>query len=366
MSQSRRVPAESLKTLCKEVFRQLAVSEEDARITADVLVTASLRGVDSHGVARLRRYYTDGLQSGMIVAQPNERIVAETAGTALIDAGAGLGMPVSYRAMQMAMAKADATGVGVVTVRNSNHYGIAGYYAMMALEQDMIGISLTNADVNVVPTFANLAMIGTNPIAVAAPAGEERAFVLDMATSVAAVGKSIVARDRGQPIPKGWATDETGALSDDPARVLQNIAKRQPGGMLPLGGLSELLGGHKGYGLGLMVEILSAVLPGAASLDETYPKTADGESLPADLGHFFGAIKVAAFRPLDAFKASVDDVIRRLRQTPRVDGAPRIYIAGEKEHEEAEQRRKTGIPLDAKTEADLKRIAEELDISVDF
>ncbi|MCD6554052.1 MAG: Ldh family oxidoreductase, partial [Anaerolineae bacterium] len=213
--------AEPLKDFCTRVFEKLGVPRDDAEVTSDVLVLANLRGIDSHGVARLRRY-VNGLRDGVMVARPEIQVVRETPATALIDAGAGLGQPVSYRAMQKAIEKALEVGAGFVTVRNSNHYGIAGYYAMMALEHDCIGISMTNAAVLVVPTFGRDAMLGTNPISVAAPAGQERPFVLDMATSTVPQGKLEVYHRLEKPIPLGWATDETGTPTTDAGRVLEN------------------------------------------------------------------------------------------------------------------------------------------------
>jgi L-2-hydroxycarboxylate dehydrogenase (NAD+) len=380
MAEAIRVWAEPLKAFCERVFQKLGVSEEDARITADgtmgvseedaritadVLVAADLRGIDSHGVARLRRY-VEGLQTGVMVARPQEQVVRETPATALIDAGAGLGQPVSYRAMQMAIRKALEVGAGFVTVRNSNHYGIAGYYAMMALEHDCIGMSMTNADVLVVPTFGRNAMLGTNPIAVAAPAGEERPFVLDMATSTVPRGKLEVYHRLGKPMPLGWATDERGIATEDAGRVLENFKKRAGGGLLPLGGEGELFSGHKGYGLALWVDIFCAVLSGAAYADLVYPKTPDGKPLPANLGHFFGAWRVDAFRPVEEFKAAMDDLQRRLKNTPKAEGATRIYIHGEKEYEETERRLREGIPLNPKVAADLQAIAAELGVEYDL
>jgi len=234
-----RVQAEPLKDFCVRVFQKMGVPEADARITADVLVTANLRGVDSHGVARLRRY-VDGLQSGMMVAQPEVQVVTETPATALIDAGAGLGQPVSYRAMEKAIEKALDVGAGFVTVRNSNHYGIAGYYAMMALDHNCIGISMTNAAVLVVPTFGRDAMLGTNPIAVAAPADRERPFVLDMATSTVPRGKLEVYHRLEKPLPSkighffgAWRVDgfrpadEFKAAMDDLQQRLKNAPKAE-------------------------------------------------------------------------------------------------------------------------------------------
>ena len=356
-----RVPAEDLANFCLRVFQKLGIPEQDARITSDVLVMADLRGIDSHGVARLRRY-VDGLRTGVMVAKPEVTVLRETPATALIDAGAGLGQPVSHQAMQKAIQKAVEVGAGFVALRNSNHYGIAGYYAMMALEHDCIGMSMTNADVLVVPTFGRDAMLGTNPVAVAAPANKERPFVLDMATSTVPRGKLEVYERQGKPVPMGWATDDRGLGTDDAHQVLENFKKRAGGGLLPLGGEGELLSGHKGYGLALWVDVFCAVLSGAAYATLVYPKTPDGKPMPANLGHFFGAWRVDAFRPVDEFKAAMDDLQQRLKNTPKAEGQDRIYIHGEKEYEKAEHYSRDGIPINPKVVEDLKAIAEEMDV----
>jgi LDH2 family malate/lactate/ureidoglycolate dehydrogenase len=356
------VRAEALSEFCLHVFRKLDVADEDARITADVLVQANLRGIDSHGVARLARY-ANGLKDGVMLAQPEEKVVTETPTTITVDAGAGLGQPVSFRAMKMAIDKAREYGSGFATVRNSNHYGIAGYYAMMALEQDMIGFSTTNAAVLVVPTFGRNAMYGTNPIALAVPAGKERPFVMDMATSTVPRGKLEVYHRQEKALPTGWATDERGVPTADASRVLDNFDKRAGGGLLPLGGAGEELSGYKGYGMGLMVELLSAVLPGAAFLTAVYPKDAAGIPLPANLGHFFGAWRLDAFRPADELKDDMDRFIQELKGGSLADGATRIYVHGEKEFEEAERRASQGIPLEAKVETSLRQIAADFGIA---
>jgi L-2-hydroxycarboxylate dehydrogenase (NAD+) len=356
---------DDLHDFCVRTLRAVGVPAADAAITADVILAASLRGVDSHGIIWLPRYI-QRIQSGMIRPEAQIRLVHESPTTALMDAGGGLGQPAGYRAMQAAIRKARQYGSGWVTVRNSNHYGMAGYYAMLALEHDMIGLSTTNADPAVLPTFGLARMLGTNPIAAAVPAGTERPFVLDMATSVVAVGKINLARRAGRPIPSGWATDETGAPSTDPDQVLDSRAQKRPGGVLPLGGIGEQLGGHKGYGLGLLVEILTGVLSGAATADQTYPTRPDGTPLPADLGHFFGAIRLDGFGPVEGFKAAMDDLIRRLRNTPKIPGAERIYIAGEKEFEETERRATAGIPLSGALASELRALAGELGIPYDL
>jgi LDH2 family malate/lactate/ureidoglycolate dehydrogenase len=268
--------------------------------------------------------------------------------------------------MQLAMTKAREHSLGFVAVRNSNHYGIAGFYAMMALAEDMVGICTTNTEVLVVPTFARNAMLGTNPIAIAVPAGKERPYVLDMSTSTVTRGKLEVYARLEKPISIDWATDENGVATDDPSRVLQNIAKRSGGGLLPLGGALEESGGHKGYGLALAIEIFSAVLPGALYANRVYPKGKEGKPLPSGIGHFFGAMRIDAFRSKEEFKMDMDDLIQRLRNSPRALGAERIYIHGEKEFEQAEQFAKEGVPLIAKVAEDLRKIAEQLGMSRPF
>ena len=359
------VRADALSDFCVQVFRQLDVPEADARITADVLVQANLRGIDSHGVARLARY-VNGLRNGVMLARPEEQVLTETPTTITVDAGAGLGQPVSYRAMKTAIDKAREFGSGFATVRNSNHYGIAGYYAMMALEEDMIGISTTNAAVLVVPTFGRNAMYGTNPIALAVPAGKERPFVMDMATSTVPRGKLEVYNRQEKPLPPGWATDERGLPTGDAGRVLDNFAKLAGGGLLPLGGAGEEFSGYKGYGMGLMVELLSAVLPGAAFLTSVYPKDDSGRPLPANLGHFFGAWRLDAFRPAQEFKEDMDRFMQELKGGSLAEGATRIYVHGEKEFEEAERRAGQGIPLEAKVDASLRTIAADFGIVYDL
>jgi LDH2 family malate/lactate/ureidoglycolate dehydrogenase len=359
------VQPNALKSFCVRVFSNMGVSEEDASITADVLVSADLRGIEGHGVARLPRY-VNGIRSGMMVTKPDVVVARETPTTALIDAGAGLGQPVSYRAMQKAIQKARELGAGFVTVRNSNHYGIAGYYAMMALSYDCIGISMTNSECMVVPTFARNAMLGTNPIAVAVPADKEQPFVLDMSTSTVPRGKLEVYERSGKTLPMGWATDERGVVTDDAHRVLENIRKRTGGGLLPIGGEGELLGGYKGYGLSLWVDVFCAVLSGAAYANWVYPKTSNGKPLPANLGHFFGAWRLDAFRPIGESKKAMDDLQQLLKNTPKAEGQNRIYIHGEKEYEKTELYTRQGIPLSPKVAENLEMIAREVGVEYDL
>jgi L-2-hydroxycarboxylate dehydrogenase (NAD+) len=257
--------------------------------------------------------------------------------------------------MDLAIQKAKETAVGIVTVRNSNHYGIAGYYALMALDHDLIGMSMTNAAPLVVPTFGRTAVLGTNPIAITAPTSRETPFVFDMATSTVPRGKVEVYNRQGKPMPHGYAVDETGADTTDSARVLNALAKRLGGGLLPLGGAGEEFGGHKGYGLALMVDVLTGVLPGAAMGLQVY----QDETKP-DVGHFFLAIDPAAFRPLEEFKRDMDRLARELKDSPKAAGQERIFVAGEKSFAKMAKYRTEGIPLGPKVVENLRQIGTEL------
>jgi L-2-hydroxycarboxylate dehydrogenase (NAD+) len=360
-----RVGHEVLIEYVAVALAKLGVPEEDARVTAEVLVSADLRGIDSHGVARTRRY-VQGLRDSVMVARPEIRVVRETGVTALLDGGAALGQVIGVRAMRLAMEKAAAVGAGFVAVRNSNHYGIAGYYSMMALDEDLIGISMTNAAPLVVPTFGRDAILGTNPLSVAVPAGSERPFVLDMATGVVTRGKLEEYERREEPLLQGWATDSKGLPTSDASEVLRNLVARLGGGILPLGGAGEELGGHKGYGLALLVDILCGVLPGAGYTASVYSKDESGHPLPANIGHFFGALKVEGFRPLAEFKESMDDIVRALRSSAKAEGQERIFIHGEKEWEMAQERARLGIPLHPKVISDLRALGVELDVPCPF
>ncbi|MBP1719422.1 MAG: Malate/L-lactate dehydrogenase [Deltaproteobacteria bacterium] len=353
--------AESLTRFCEQVFEKVGVPAKDAHTASEVLVLADLRGVESHGVARLRRYYS-GIKTGVMIPRPEVKLLHETPLSALIDGGGALGQVGGKKGMELAIEKALKSGFGFVAVKNSNHYGIAAYYSLMALKHDLIGISLTNSDAYVVPTFGRSVMLGTNPISVAVPALEEKPYVLDMSTAVATLGKLEVYARMGKKIPHGWAVDEAGRSCDDPVRVLNNIKAKIGGGLLPLGGGGEDFGGHKGYGLDLLVDIFSGVLSDSANTSLLYPKTADGKPLPSLVGHFFGAMRVDFFRPAEGFKRDMDDLLRRLRNSPKAEGCDRIYIHGEKEFELEEKYRKEGIPLYFKVYDDLKAIGGEVGV----
>ena len=356
MAETFSIREKALRQFCEQVLTTLGVPPEDARVTTDVLVLADLRGIDSHGVARLGRYVS-GLKEGYMKPKDESRVLRETKATALIDGGQSLGQVVGKKGMDLAIAKAKDTAVGVVVVRNSNHYGIAGYYSLLALEHDLIGVSMTNAAPLVVPTFGRTALLGTNPISLTAPATKEKPFVLDMATSTVPRGKVEVYQRLGKPMPMGWAVNARGQGTANAREVLDNLKARTGGGILPLGGEGEELGGHKGYGLALMVDVLCGVLSGAATGLQVY---AD-EKRP-DVGHFFMALDPTAFRPLDEFKGDMDRLARELKESPKAQGQDRIYVHGEKSFARMEKFRKEGIPLGPKVVEGLKKIGADLDI----
>ncbi|TLZ69929.1 MAG: Ldh family oxidoreductase [Methanobacteriota archaeon] len=345
------VPEPGLRAFTVAVLRRLGVPAADAKVAADVLMAADLRGIGSHGVARLPRYVT-GIKGGSIVPKGSSRTVKQTRATALVDGGNGLGQVVARRGMELAIRKARQTAVGFVAVRNSNHFGIAGYYSMMALKAGMIGLASTNAAPLVVPTFGRTAVLGTNPISVAVPTGGDEPFVLDMATSVVPRGTIEVYDRQAKEMPHGWAVDTTGHSTTKPRAVLEALAKRLGGGILPLGGEGEEFSGHKGYGLALLVDILCGALPGAATGLDVY---ADEDA--ANVGHFFGAIDVRAFRPLNAFKRDMDKLLRTLRDSPKAQGHDHIYVHGEKSFAMERERRAKGIPLGPKVVESLRKIS---------
>ncbi|MDD4889225.1 MAG: Ldh family oxidoreductase [Phycisphaerae bacterium] len=352
-----------MRDFCAQVFRKIGVPDEDARCAADVLVTADLRGIESHGIARLGWLYARRILAGGIVPCPQVRVLNDLPVAATIDGGGGLGPPIARRAMQLAIAKARQAGAGFVTVRNSNHFGIAGYYAMMALEHDCIGLCMSGTNPWVVPTFGADAILGTNPMAVAIPAGAERPFVLDMATSAVPIGKLQANERLGRPIPAEWATDERGLPTTDPGLVLRNVRGSVGGGLLPLGGAGEETGGHKGYGLAMWVEIFTALLAGAPLAQPAdHPESAGGDSRMTNVSHFFGAWRVDAFRPVDEFRADMDTLLRRMKSSRKADGQTRIYVAGEKEFEAMERRRRDGIPVPKEVVADLQQLGSELGV----
>lgn len=345
---------EQLYAFTNAVFTGMGCSIEHAEIATKVLLSADLRGIDSHGVARLSGYVRLW-QAGRINSKPAIKIIHETPSTAVVDGDQGLGLVVAPFAMEIAMQKAAAVGTGWVAVQNSNHFGIAGYHAMMALEKDMIGMAMTNASALVAPTFSVEKMLGTNPIAVAIPAQEQPPFVADFATTTAANGKLEILQRKGQDAPIGWVQDHDGNASAD-----ANILKKE-GSLLPLGSDREH-GSHKGYALGSIVDIFSAVLSGAAYGPWVPPFPAYipmPENMPGKgLGHFLGAMRVDAFRPADEFKSHMDHWINRFRNAQPIQGKEKVLIPGDPEREMEFERMKTGIPLLAVVIEDLQKTGE--------
>jgi len=342
----------------KAVFRSIGCSEADATLAAQVLVAADARGIDSHGVARLTGYVRLW-EAKRVNASPNIHIIHETPSTATIDADAALGLVAAPKAMQIAIDKAKAVGSGWVSVGNSNHFGIAGYHAMMALEHDMIGIAMTNASALVAPTFSIEKMLGTNPIAVAIPANEQPAFVADFATTTASNGKLEILQRKNAEAPLGWVQDQQGNATTD-----ANALKKQ-GAMLPLGGDREH-GSHKGYALGSIVDIFSAVLSGGSYGPWAPPFPAYitmPENMPGKgLGHFFGAMRVDAFRPANEFKQHMDNWISRFRNAVPADGYQHVLIPGDPEREMEAERMKNGIPVVASVVNDLRLLGDKMGV----
>lgn len=354
-----RIDRVELERFCREVFCSLRLSEDDAAIAAAVLVTADARGIPSHGVARLPRYVR-GLEIGLMRVDAVPEVVRETATSLVVDAHGAMGAPVSVRTMRQVVHKAQTAGAAFGAVRDSNHFGIAGYYAMLALEADLIGIAMTNTAALGVPTFGRNPMFGTNPLAFAAPADEEGAFVLDMATTVVTRGKIELYHREKKQLPEGWAVDAEGHPASDPASVLERLTYQGGGGILPLGGLGELLGGHKGYGLALMVDILCGILSGGAF----GPDIVDVPGSAARVSHFFGAIRIEAFRDPGEFRRDMDALLRRLRNAPPAKGQDRVYFAGLKEREQEAMCARWGIPLPANVYAQLNELGDAYGVHV--
>jgi LDH2 family malate/lactate/ureidoglycolate dehydrogenase len=343
---------QKLKHFVAAVLKKVGVAPEHARVVGDVLVAADLRGIESHGVARLESYYVSRIRRGKLKPNPNYEIVRETDTSVLYDADNGLGHPAGKLAMQKVIDKARKHGAAFGAVRNSNHYGIAGYYAMLALEHDMIGMASTNSVRYGAPTFGADVMLGTNPLAYAIPAGKEPAFVLDFATTTVPKGKLEVYKRKGLPLKDGWAIDAKGLPTNDPDEALR-------GALLPLGGFGTDNGGHKGYGLGLLADILCGVLSGG-KFGPGLPLVTD--TMEGAISHWFGAFRVDAFRDAGEFKADMDRQLRAFKDSRKAPGCDRIYVAGEPEFEKTLYHREHGVPVHVKVWNGLEKLAGELDI----
>ena len=358
---TRTYPVEQLREFSKRVFLFFGVPEEDAQLAARVLEKSDLRGIDSHGVARLSLYF-GLLEAGRINPRPRIQVVRETPCTATVDGDNGLGLVVGPKANNIAMEKGEKVGSGWVGVRNTNHFGIAGYYVLKALERDLIGWAMTNATKLVAPLWGAERMLGTNPLAIAFPGKKEPPIVIDFATSAASYGKLEIASRKKQPIPEGWAVDRQGAPTKDPSAILKG------GALSPLGSSREK-GGHKGYCLSAMVDILCGVLSGANwgpfapgfAVQQEISDRGVGKSI----GHFFGALRIDGFIDLDEFKGQIDEWIRVFRATKPAPGTSGPLIPGDPERESEEIRRVKGIPLVLPVIKDLREISRQTGVPFD-
>ena len=353
--------SERLEEFSRRVLEHFDVPAEDAALAASVLAMSDLRGIDSHGVGRLHTYF-DMLEMGRINARPEIKILRQSPSTATVDGDNGLGLVVGPRANEIAMDKAEQVGTGWVSVCNTNHYGIAGYYPIQALTRDMIGWSMTNTTKLVQPLWGGERMLGTNPIAIAFPGLEEPPVVIDLATSAVAYGKIEIAKRKGEPIPDGWAVDTAGTNTNDPNAMIHG------GALAPLGSFREM-GGHKGYCLAAMVDVLCCVLSGANwgpfappfALRQEVPERSVGKGI----GHFFGAMSIDAFIEVDEFKRQIDDWVRTMRGTKPQPGSPGVVIPGDPERAAEITRSKEGIPLVMPLVEELRDISKRTGIPLD-
>ena len=359
--ETKTYTSEYLREFCSKVFKHFKVPEDDANLAADVLAASDLRGIESHGVARLHTYF-DMLTLGRINPQPEIKIVRQSASTATVDGDNGLGLVVGPRANQIAMDKAAEAGTGWVSVCNTNHYGIAGYYVLEALKRDLIGWSMTNTTKLVAPLWGGERMLGTNPIAIAFPGKKNPPIVIDMATSACAYGKVEMARRKGEKVPAGWVIDSDGSNTEVPDEMVNG------GALLPLGSFREM-GGHKGYALAMMVDVLCCVLSGANwgpwappfALRQEIPSRSVGKGI----GHFFGAMQIEAFIDPDEFKNQIDDLIETFRKTKPQPGTDGVLIPGDPERIAFAERSKSGIPLVMPVVEELRDISQKTGIEFD-
>jgi L-2-hydroxycarboxylate dehydrogenase (NAD+) len=360
MEEYIKLEVKTLTEFAISVLCALGVPRNDAAIAADVLIAADQMGIGSHGLQRLKRY-TRGLQMGVMKPAADIKILKETPNTLLVSGGDGLGQVIAYKTMRLVIDKALKNNIAFAAVRDSNHYGMAGYYPRMALKHDLIGISVTNSTPLVVPTHGTKTLLGTNPISIAVPAGKEQPVVLDMSTSTVPSGKLEFYRRQGKEMPVSWAVDEFGNPTENIARVQSNWRDKKGGGLLPLGGANEESGGHKGYGLSFMVDILSGVLAGSEFGPNLYVR----DDAPPKVSHLFGAIRIDAFIDVGLFKKILDDYIDTLRNSDKAVGQQRIYIHGEKEYE-CYQQQQEEVLLYYKVVEELRELGKQFNISVSF
>ena len=341
-----------LEQLCNDAFVKFGFNEEESKIITDVLLMSDRIGIESHGMQRMYRYYKS-IQKGMIKVESKGKVVFETPVSAVLDAEDGMGQVVGHKGMEMAIEKAKHSGIGMVVIRNSNHYGIAGYYAKMACDQGLIGLSCTNTNAIMVPTYGRMAMLGTNPIAIAMPA-EPYPFFFDASTTVVTRGKLEVYNKKGEPLHDGWALDKDGKPSNDAADVLDNIAAKNGGGIMPLGGSTEDTGSHKGYGWAMVCELFSSILAMGTTSDKT------GTGGRGGICHGFMVIDPAIFGDAEGIKAHLSGYLQALRESPKAEGQRRIYTHGEKEVEAERRLMAEGIPVNDNTMVEVYEMCQYL------
>jgi L-2-hydroxycarboxylate dehydrogenase (NAD+) len=343
-----------------EVIVKAGVPGDDARIITDVLIQADKFGFDSHGVNRLKSIYLDRIKEGILNPVTNFEIVREAAATAVADGHNGMGQVIAHKAMNLAIEKAGKYGMGMVAVRNSTHYGIAGYYPLMAVHENMIGITGTNARPSIAPTFGVENMLGTNPLTFGIPTDEPFPFLLDCATSVTQRGKIELYAREGRELPDGWVIDKNGNSRSDSREVLQDLITGNAA-LTPLGGIGEETGGYKGYGYSTVVEILSAALQNGSYM-KLLLGLKDGKKVPYSLGHFFIAIDISAFTDPDDFKKTTGNILRELRASEKMPGRDRIYTAGEKEYYNWLERKEKGVPFGSELLKEFRDLCIEYDL----
>jgi L-2-hydroxycarboxylate dehydrogenase (NAD+) len=346
-----------LERFMREGFISLGVPAEDAALCARVLIESDLRGVESHGIGRFKMY-VDRIHDGILYPVTKKTVVKETDNTAVIDGNHGMGHVIAHQAMEMAISKAKKSNVGIVAVRNSTHFGICGYYPSMAIEQNMAGLAFSNARPSTAPTFGVEPAIGTNPISFGAPSDEEYPFLLDIATSTIQRGKIEVYAREGKPTPKGLTIDINGNEPTDSRELLKTLVDGTAS-LLPLGGSGEELGGHKGYGLGMMVEILCASFAGG-SFGKALSGFENGKPAFHRLGHFFAAINIESFVSLEVFKKITGSILREVRSSAKAPGKDKIYIAGEKEFDMAKQVKAHGVPINEPLQKIMRGLSKDL------
>ncbi len=351
-----------LKSFMIDCFRASGVPAPDAEVCADVLIAADLRGIDSHGIGRLKPFYIDRIRAGVQQPVTQVEFVRKGPATAVIDGHAGMAMVIAKTAMQHAVDCAKKYGVGAVAVRNSTHFGIAGYYTLLAASQGCIGMACTNARPAIAPTFSVQNKLGTNPIAVAMPSDEANPFSLDCATSVAQRGKIEYYGRAGKEIPPGWVIDVEGRTRTDTLAILEDLTKSRAA-LTPIGGIGEEGAGYKGYGLATVVELFSSALQQGYFLSALTGFAPDGSRTPPRIGHFFLALDVESFTDLAAFRKTVGDVLRELRAARLAPGHDRIYTAGEKEFLKIEERKRTGIPISPTLQKTLVGLRDDFKLS---